>query len=276
MAEQAPPSLSPPSDLRWPPENPGTGSARGRKMSRWGKWLSVVGVVAIAVALAGTLIRLPYDTLAPGGTLNLETRVSVKGTKTYPTKGKVMLLFVRERAHINLWSWLQAKIDPDIDLVKQVDVTGGNSQQEADRQDVCDMSQSQTSARVAAVSALGYHVSVLPGVVVADLPAGFPAVKVLQPCDEIVAADGRVLKQAEDLSKIVKSHRVGSTVALRVMRAGKTQTVAVPVVSAGNRHVIGVGTGAPLRRPSGHPARHQRRQRAVGRAWPWRWRSSTG
>ena len=54
-----------------------------------------------------------------------------------------MLLFVRERAHVNVWSWLQAKLDPDIDLVKQVDVTGGNSQQEADQQDVCDMSQSQ-------------------------------------------------------------------------------------------------------------------------------------
>jgi Lon-like protease len=209
-------------------------------MSRWGKWFTGLGVVAIAVALAGTLIRLPYDTLAPGGTLNMETRVSVKGVKTYPSKGKVMLLFVRERAHINLWSWVQAKIDPDIDLVKQVDVTGGNSQQEADQQDVCDMSQAQASARVAALSALGYHVPVVPGLVVADLPAGLPAVKYLQPCDQIVAADGRVLKQANDLSKIVSSHRVGTTVALRIIRAGQTKTVSVPVVSEQNTHIIGV------------------------------------
>jgi PDZ domain-containing protein len=203
-------------------------------------FLAVVGVVAIAVGLAGTFIRVPYDTLAPGGTLNLETRVAVKGVKTYRAHGNVMLLFVRERAHVNLWSWLQAKVDPDIDLVKQVDITGGNSQQEADRQDVCDMSQSQTAARVAALTALGYHVPVLRGLDVADLPAGLPAVKALQPCDQILAADGRELTQPGDLSKIVKSHKVGTTVSLRVVRAGHTLTLPVPVVEQQGTRIIGV------------------------------------
>ncbi len=209
-------------------------------MSRWTMFVAILGVVAIAVGLAGTFIRVPYDTLAPGGTLNLETRVAVRGVKTYRARGNVMLLFVRERAHINLWSWLQAKIDPNIDLVKQVDITGGNSQQEADRQDVCDMSQSQTAARVAALTALGYHVPVLPGLDVADLPAGLPAVKVLQPCDQILAADGRKLTQPGDLSKIVKAHAVGTTVSLLVVRAGRTLTVRVPVVDQQNTRLIGV------------------------------------
>ena len=85
------------------------------------------------------------------------------GTKTYSDRGDVMLLFVRERTHINLWRWVQAKLDPDIDLLKQGDVTGGTSQKFANEQDVCDMSQSQVAARVAALQALGYHVPVLPG-----------------------------------------------------------------------------------------------------------------
>jgi PDZ domain-containing protein len=139
-----------------------------------------------------------------------------------------------------LWSWLQAKIDPDIDLVKQVDVTGGNSQQEADRQDVCDMSQSQAAARVAALTALGYRVPTLRGLDVADLPAGLPAVKVLQPCDQILAADGHDLTHQGDLSTIVKSHKVGTSVSLRLVRAGRTLTVRVPVVEQQQTHIIGV------------------------------------
>ena len=45
--------------------------------------------------------------------------------------------------------------------MKQSNITGGHSQQEADLQDVCDMAQSQDSARVAALTALGYNVPVV-------------------------------------------------------------------------------------------------------------------
>ena len=111
-----------------------------------------------------------------------------------------MMLFVRERAHVNLWSLLQAKLDPDIDLVKQSDITGDRSQHETDLQDVCDMSQSQDSARVAALRALGYKVPVVRGLQTLSLPHTFTtsgkddtpvqhdlfAWKVLQPCDQII------------------------------------------------------------------------------------------
>jgi len=240
MSDPLPPPLGPPTELHWPPEPPGDGSARTRGYPLWARWLTGLVVIAIVVGVAGAVIRLPYDTLSPGGTLNLETRVSVAGTKTYPAHGTIMLLFVQERAHINLWSWLQAKLDPNIDLVKQVDITGGNTQQEADEQDVCDMSQSQISAQVAALTTLGYHISIVPGLEVADLPAGLPAVTVLQPCDQIVSADGHKIQQPNDLSNVVKAHRVGTTVVLGIVRAGHALTVHVPVVAAQHTHIIGV------------------------------------
>jgi len=239
VSNQTAPPLGPPSDLSWPPELPGDGSP-GRKSFGWAKWLTALSVLVIVIAVAGTVIRLPYDTLAPGGTLNLETRVSAPGTKTYPTRGSLMLLFVSERAHVNVWGWLQAKLDPDIDLIKQVQVNGGNSQQETDQQDVCDMAQAQSNAKVAALSALGYHVPTVPGLAVIDLFAGLPAVKVLRPCDHILAADGHDVTRSTELSKILKSHPVGSTVALRIERAGQTMTVRVPVTSSQNTHIIGV------------------------------------
>ena len=253
MTDQTPPLLSPPPVSEWPPDNTADGPAR-RTYPRWTKWCAGIAVVLIAFSFAGAVIRVPYDTFSPGGALNLESRISISGTKTYRDRGQVMLLFVRERSRIDLWRLLQAKLDPDTDIVKQVDVTGGSTQLQADRQDVCDMSQSQVSARVAALTALGYKVPVLPGLDIVGLPPTyqsdgrhgkpvshkFPAAQVLQPCDQLVAADGHVLKQPGDLSKIVKAHGPGTSVVLRVVRAGREQTVPVPVVAALGTHLIGV------------------------------------
>jgi Lon-like protease len=253
----------PPAGLQWPPETESAGPPSTRTISRWMKWLVGLGVVIVVVAVAGTFIRIPYDTLAPGGTLNLEPRISVHGARTYPGGGDLMLLFVRERSHINLWSWLQAKLDPEIDLVKQSDVTGGTSQHFADLQAVCDMSQSQIDAQVAALRTLGYDVKTEPGLAVVGIlkdysyatPSGvvntipLPAYNVLQPCDEVLAADGHVIAQPDDLSKIVKSHAPGSRVSLRIERNGKQQTVRVPVVAVPNNRLIGVDLGLRYRLP---------------------------
>ena len=66
------------------------------------------------------MIRLPYDTLAPGAALNVAPRVTrARCEDVSAIAGDVMLLFVRERDHVNVWSWLQAKLDSNIDLVKQ-------------------------------------------------------------------------------------------------------------------------------------------------------------
>ena len=240
VAEQEVSVPGPPADLQWPPESGDSGTPTSRTIARWAKWLIGAGVVLVVIALAGTFIRVPYDTFAPGGTLNLESRVSVKGAETYPGRGALLLLFVRERTHVNLWSLLQAKLDPDIDIVKQGNVTGGTSQRFADLQAVCDMTQSQSSARVAALRALHYKVSELPGLDVVGLPINLPAYKVLRPCDQIVGADGHKLAQSDDLSKLIQSHRPGTKVALRIKRDGQEQTIDVPVVAASGRRLIGV------------------------------------
>jgi PDZ domain-containing protein len=253
----------PPDALQWPPEGDGVGPPTTRTISRWIKWLVGLAVLVIVVALAGSLIRIDYDTLAPGGALDLEPRITVRGAKTYPGEGELMLLFVRERTHINLWSWLQAKLDPEIDLVKQEDVTGGLSQHLNDLQGVCDMSQSQVDAQVAALRSLGYEVPTLPGLAVVGLlndyryraangtvnsiPLG--AAKVLEPCDEVFSADGKKIGQPEDLSKVVKGHKPGTDVTLSISRDGKRQTVRVPVTQVPKDRLIGVNLGLRYKLP---------------------------
>jgi PDZ domain-containing protein len=252
----------PPGELQWPPEGD-AGPPTTRTISRWMKWLIGLGVLVVVVAVAGSVIRIPYDTLAPGGALDLQPRITVHGAQTYPGNGELMLLFVRERTHINLWSWLQAKLDPEIDLVKQSDVNGGTSQHFNDLQGVCDMSQSQIDAQVAALRRLGYDVPALPGLAVVGIrksfvPEGPPesvttiplgAYDRLEPCDEVFAADGKPIKQPEDLSKIVRGHEPGSEVALRIERDGKARTVRVPVTETPRGPLIGVDLGLRYKFP---------------------------
>ena len=125
-----PPAPRAPVRLAWPPENLEGLAAPAQEVSPLGQVVRRHrGAWRSSSASPAPFIRVPYDTLRPGGTLDLEHRVSVKGVKTESDRGEVMLLFVRLRAHVDLWSWLQAKLDPDIDLVKQVNVTGGHTQQ---------------------------------------------------------------------------------------------------------------------------------------------------
>ena len=70
--------------------------------------------------------------MSPGAALIVAPLVSVHGAKTYPKQGDVMLLFVRERDRVNVWLWLQAKLDPDIDLVKNSILSGGESEEQGD------------------------------------------------------------------------------------------------------------------------------------------------
>ena len=221
-------------------------AADRRPAPLWLKLLAGVAVLAIAAGIAGTVIRIPYDTLSPGSALNLAPLVTIKGAKTYSDRGDVMLLFVRERDHINLWSWLQAKLDPDIDLVKETLITGGASEEESNAEAVSDMTQSQVSAKAAALTALGYHLSLAPGLLVTAVLPSKPAGKLLRPDDQILAADGHVLKQSTDLGTIVQHHAIGSRVWFRVDHAGHVMTIDVGVVASGNtaedrkHHVIGV------------------------------------
>jgi Lon-like protease len=227
-----------------------------RAFPRWLKWFVGIGAVAVAVGVTGSLIRLPYYTYSPGSALDLSSRVRVRGAQTYPDRGDVMLLFVRERARVNFWAWLQASLDSNIDLIKEIDATGGESRKHLNEQAVCDMTQSKTAAKVSALNTLGYKLKLRPGVVIADFPQGskstktttgtttqtvtFPAENALLPCDVLTRVDGHEITQPEDVSKLIGRHRPGSMVTLRIVRAGRTLTVKVPVTEYQGKRIIGI------------------------------------
>ena len=242
---------APQADLRTPGAAPPT-----RAFPRWLKWFTGIGALAVAVGIAGSLIRLPYYTYSPGAALDLSTRVRVSGAKTYPNRGDVMLLFVRERARVNFWAWLQASLDSNIDLVKEIDATGGESPKHLNEQAVCDMTQSKIAAQVAALRVLGYKLKLLPGVDIAGfprtsksvktgtgttmVPVTFPAEVRLLPCDRIMQVDGHRLARPEDVSKLIGRHRPGTKVTLRIERGGRALTVKIQVAEYQGKRIIGI------------------------------------
>ncbi len=207
----------------------------------WARWLVGTAFVLAVVMLAGTLIRLPYYTISPGEALPLAARIKVTDTKQFPPRGDVMLLFVRERAHVNAWGWVQAAFDSDIDLYREAEITGGQSNEEYAAQAEADMASSKIAAVKVALEAAGYDVASTArgATVIAVLPSR-PAGGLVEAGDVILTADGQKIDKPGDLGDIVRAHKEGESVSLTLERAGTARTVSVPVEKVGDSNVIGV------------------------------------
>ena len=196
-----------------------------------------------------------------------------------------MLLFVRERTHVNLWSWLQAKLDPDIDLVKQSDVTGGPQPardrpagrvrhgavagRRAGRGVARARLQGAGAARARRVALP--HTFSTPGKDDTTVQHDLFAWKVLRPVrPDRSTADGQELTQPGDLSKIVKSHDPGSSVRARASSVtGSRMTVKVPwSPRARGSRLIGVNLGTALQAPRATST--STRTTSAGRRPAWR------
>jgi PDZ domain-containing protein len=196
-----------------------------------------------AVIIAGFTIQLPYYAFSPGGTVPLADNITVKGAKTYPDRGDLRLLYVREQGRISPWRWLQASLDPDIDLVKEQQVTGGRAVEELNAEAEADMARAKLDATKVALEAAGKTVEDGDGFVVLALLSSRPAAKILMQGDVVLTADGKPLDKIEDLSAAVSKHNAGDEVKLEILRDGEKKTVEVPVAIKDGKPMIGVIVG---------------------------------
>ena len=230
------------------PDAPAEARPEGFRWRRWMSWVAATAVVVVLVVIIGSAVRLPYYTISPGSAVNLlgdvsekKPRISVDGAKAYPTDDQIMLLFVRESARVNVWEWIQASVDPDIDLFKEAQFTGGLDPEEVRVESDADMARSQLAAKKLALEAAGYTVPVGEGVTVLAVSPSRPAADVLKQGDVLLQVDGKPLDQPDSLSEAVKTHKAGDTVEVVLERDGKQQTVQVPTVAGDDgKPVIGV------------------------------------
>jgi PDZ domain-containing protein len=181
----------------------------------------------IALLCAGVLIPVPYAEMSPGPTVNTlgehsgEPVLQVSGRRTYPTTGHLNMTTVRVTGadfRMNLLEAVYGWLSPDDAVVPHSTLyPEGQTAEEASEENAEEFSQSQESAKVAALEALDLPVSAR--VVVASVVRNSPAQGRLHAGDVIRAVDGQPVAKPEDVAEIVTRHKPGERVEFDIIPA---------------------------------------------------------
>ncbi|MFD9425123.1 MULTISPECIES: PDZ domain-containing protein [unclassified Streptomyces] len=184
-------------------------------------------LILIALLCAGVLIKVPYSEMSPGPTVNTlgdargEPVLHIAGRKTYPTSGHLNMTTVRVTGadyNMNIveavYGWLahDSVVVPHDTLYPD-----GKTEEQSTQENAEEFSQSQESAKVAALEELGIPVS--SRVVVSTVVKGSPAQGRLHAGDVIKAVDSTVVKEPDDVAKLVTKHKPGQDVTFTVIPA---------------------------------------------------------
>ena len=190
-------------------------SDKSRRQGRIGKAMMALSVIGFLIL--GVAVRAPYVIESPGPTFNvLGTQsghgqiIKVAGAKTYPTKGQLRMVTVSLRGgpgtHVTYAEVLLAKMRSDSEVLPESAVyPAGATAKQVQQVSQAQMEDSQLSAKVAALSELGYQV-----------PAKFKVTGVGEDSD----FQGK-LKEND----ILQDAAPGTTLEFKVQRAGKNLSI---------------------------------------------------
>ncbi|MET8165581.1 PDZ domain-containing protein [Streptomyces sp. NPDC005329] len=225
-------------------------------------------LMLIALLCAGVLIPVPYAEMSPGPTVNTlgdhagEPVLQISGRKTYTTSGHLNMTTVRVTSadyRMNLveavYGWLahDNKVVPHDTLYPD-----GKTEEQSTQENAEEFSQSQESAKVAALKEL--DIPVTSWVIVSTVVKGSPAEGRLHAGDVIKAVDGTAVKEPGDVAKLVTKHKPGEKVVFRIVPAKeqaaaekanktvtKTQDVTITTAtsddSGDKRAIVGISAG---------------------------------
>ncbi|AYL38122.1 PDZ domain-containing protein [Streptomyces fungicidicus] len=184
-------------------------------------------LMLIALLCAGVFIPVPYSEMSPGPTVNTlgdhdgEPVLQIAGRKTYPTDGHLNMTTVRVTSadyRMNLveavYGWLahDNKVVPHETLYPD-----GKTEEQSTQENAEEFSQSQESAKVAALKEL--DVPVKSWVIVSTVVKGSPAEGRLHAGDVIKAVDGKTVKEPADVAELVTQHKPGEDVVFTIVPA---------------------------------------------------------
>ncbi len=223
-------------------------------------------LVLICLLIAGVLIPVPYAEMSPGPTVNTlgeargEPVLQISGHKTYPTDGHLNMTTVRVtsadykmNAVEAVYGWLA---HDNVVVPHDTLYPDGKTEEESSQENAEEFSQSQESAKVAALGELG--IPVVARVVVGTVVKGAPAEGKLHAGDVIKAVDGVPIKEQADVAKQVTKRKPGQDVEFTIIpakeaaaaeKAHKEPTVTRKVVirtttsEEGDRAVVGIQAG---------------------------------
>ncbi|MGW1543187.1 YlbL family protein [Streptomyces sp. NPDC002309] len=184
-------------------------------------------LMLITLLCAGVLIRVPYAEMSPGPTVNTlgdhdgEPVLQIAGRKTYPTDGHLNMTTVRVTSadyRMNLVEAVYGWLAHDNKIVSHDTLyPDGKTEEQSTQENAEEFSQSQESAKVAALKELGVKVS--SWVIVSTVVKDSPAEGRLHAGDVVKAVDGTEVKAPGDVAKLVTRHKPGEKVVFTIVPA---------------------------------------------------------
>lgn len=185
----------------------------------------------IALLSVALLVSTPYSEMSPGPTVNTlgtygsDTVIQIAGRKTYPADGHLNMTTVRVTGadyHMNLIESVFGWIRHDDKVVEHSTLyPGGQTAEQADQQNAEEFTQSQDSAKVAALNEL--KIAVPSRVIVGAVISGGASQGVLHAGDVIKAVDGTAVKQPDDVAELVTKHRPGQKTVFTIVGAAQAK-----------------------------------------------------
>ncbi|HEX3621401.1 MAG TPA: PDZ domain-containing protein [Acidimicrobiales bacterium] len=222
-----------------------------RRPSRpWAIALVVVSLVLLTVGVIARYIRLPYDTLAPGGARAVNSVIAVNGHATYPPQGKVFYVTVSVREQVNPYEALAGWLDPSVDVLPETQIRGTVPPDQYQRQNVEAMADSKTTAEVLALREIGIT-DLGVGAEVVEVQAGLPAEAVLKPNDVIVAIDGKPVTNSSSAVTAIQAHAPGDHLKMQIRRGDAAPTDVEAVLGQGDpgKPLLGVRLSTKIKLP---------------------------
>ncbi|MDJ0343221.1 PDZ domain-containing protein [Streptomyces sp. H10-C2] len=216
----------------------------------------------IALLCVALLTPAPYAEMSPGPTVNTlgdhggEPVLQISGHPTYPTTGHLNMTTVRVTGadyRMNLVEAVIGWISHDQKIVEHDTLyPQGQTASQADQQNAEEFTQSQDSAKVAALKEL--NIGVTSRVIVGAVVKGGASEGKLHAGDVIKAVDGTEVKAPGDVAGLVTKHQPGQQVVFRVIpeaaakkKDTRTQEVAVTTQKSADggkeRAVVGIQAG---------------------------------
>ncbi|MDH2392439.1 PDZ domain-containing protein [Streptomyces sp. HNM0663] len=220
----------------------------------------------IALLCVGVFLPVPYSEMSPGPTVNTlgstdgEQVLEISGRETYPTSGNLNMTTVRVTGadyRMNLVEAIYGWLAHDNVVVPHDTLyPDGQTEEESTQENAEEFTQSQESAKVAALEQL--NIPVASRVVVSSVLKDSPAEKRLHAGDVIREVDGTAVKEPGDVANLVVKHQPGEDVVFTIVpadeaaaaeKAGReptvTRKVTVPTVKAreDDRAIVGIHAG---------------------------------
>ncbi|MFJ8644572.1 PDZ domain-containing protein [Streptomyces sp. NPDC093546] len=223
-------------------------------------------LILIALLCAGVFIKVPYSEMSPGPTVNTlgesggEPVLQISGHKTYPASGHLNMTTVRVTGadyRMNLVEAVYGWLAHDSVVVPHETLyPNGKTEEQSTQENAEEFSQSQESAKAAALGQLG--IPVASRVVVSSVQKGSPAESTLHAGDVIKAVDGTAVKEPQDVAKLVTEHKPGEKVVFTIVpakaaaaaeKAGREPTATEQLTittrksAEGDRAIVGIQAG---------------------------------